>query len=268
MSVWVRWVISTVSTVGLVQAATVSAEVEAPEVLVPISPWHVDWAKTSCGLRRVFGKSDEPLLLQFEQFEPGSSFQLTLTGKRLRPSSSHAKFSVRYGTAGVHDVPLYRSGAAKDGATTIFIANSQLSGVPNANSSLRAASEYEAAINQIFITQGRTQFVLATGSLGRPFAELHNCTEQLIASWGLDPATQLGRSRAPVPTSNPGTWVKGRDYPAGALVTGSQSIINFRLTVGEDGMPTDCEVQSSYSGELFEHRTCQLLMSVRGSNPR
>jgi hypothetical protein len=52
--------------------------------LAPVTPWHVDWTKTSCTLARGFGEKGDPQVLQFEQFSQGQSFQLVIAAKSLR----------------------------------------------------------------------------------------------------------------------------------------------------------------------------------------
>jgi outer membrane biosynthesis protein TonB len=199
------------------------------------------------------------LYVQFEWFQPGQAFQLLLTSRHLRGLKSPRRFSIHYGDDGaVHQIDRYHTGAAKDGTPTVFVMRSSLN-ANNEESASRASAEMEAAITRISVAWREKRLVLATGSLEKPLAEVRKCTDQLLEAWGLDPAQQRSRSRPPIP-SDPGRWLVGWDYPERALRKGAQSLINFRLTVGPDGQPTACEVQGSYSGELFAKRTCQLLM--------
>ena len=64
-----------------------------------------------------------------------------------------------------------------------------------------------------------------------------------------------------MPLSNPGTWLRSGDYPGGALFKGAQALVSFRLAVDAGGAPTACEIQRSYSGELFDKASCKGLMA-------
>jgi outer membrane biosynthesis protein TonB len=43
-------------------------------------------------------------------------------------------------------------------------------------------------------------------------------------------------------------------------IMGKQALVNFRLSVRAQGVPTACEVQSSYNDKKFDEVTCAALM--------
>jgi len=121
--------------------------------------------------------------------------------------------------------------------------------------------EMERQVTQISVSRMRgREIVLKTGPLDKAFAAWRQCTRQLVSTWGLDPIQQERRQRPPVPRSEPQTWLHSGDYPVGALAQGAQAIVNFRLTVDGGGVPTACEIQRSYSGEMFDKVSCKALM--------
>lgn len=234
------------------------------EELRPITPWNVDWAEKTCVMRRGFGDQANPLILQIERFAPGDRFQLLLTGKRLRGFAPPQRLSLEYGVGGyVHTIEGYMVGETKGGFATVFISSSAIRGLTEGEpeSFVPVTPEQEAAVGQISFYRIRgKKIVLKTGSLGPVFVAMRKCADQLVESWGLNPLQQSRLTRPATPKSNPGSWLKPSDYPAGALFAGAQAIVNFRVTVDETGMPVACELQRSYSGEMFDRITCQQIV--------
>jgi hypothetical protein len=241
------------------------------EELRPYTPWHVDWAEKTCVIRRGFGSEADPIILQIERFAPGDRFQVLLTGKRLSGITPPKRLSLGYGLGGfVQTLDHYMVGGTKGGLATIFISSSALREliVGDPPSFVPVTPEQEAAVGQISLSRVRgKEIVLKTGSLGPVFVAMRKCTDQLIEAWGLIPAQQFRLTRPATPKTNPGSWLKSSDYPTGALYTGAQAIVNFRVTVDENGMPVACELQRSYSGELFDRTTCQIIMRSARFHP-
>ena len=88
-------------------------------------------------------------------------------------------------------------------------------------------------------------------------AAMDRCIDQLLTTWGLDPAVQRALQHGPVPLNNPSDWVRSTDYPSSAA--NRSSVINFRLAIGADGAVTGCHIQSGLSVADFAAATCQLV---------
>src|SRR5690606_33522406 len=96
--------------------------------------------------------------------------------------------------------------------------------------------EQETAVDRISLTRTAGKaLVLKTGSLGEPFAALRKCTDDLVASWGLDPVRQSRLSRRATPLDSPGEWLRSADYPPAALRGRKQAVVNFILMVDAQG---------------------------------
>lgn len=233
--------------------------------LSPGMPWNVDWANDSCVAQRVFGDKDQPFVLRMERFAPSASFQLVISGKQLHGAEQGDALTVTYGEGGhAHRIEDIRVGARKDGATTIFVNNSSLAPLPRWGNTDQPSSaitpQAEAAVTQIALRHKARTIVLKTGSLGPLFAQMRKCTDQLVTAWGLDPVQQQTLRRKPTPIGSPGQWATSLDYPQAALLERKQAIVAFRLMVDAEGKPTSCALQRSYSGELFNTLTCNILM--------
>lgn len=247
-------------------AATPPALAGKPKVeeLAPFLPWNVDWTDKTCVLQRGFGTVEDPLVLRLERFGPQPGFQLVVTGKRLTPVSQGDTLYIRYGEGGpVHRINRVLIGDTKGGARSIFVPRTSIAGdLHDTRADPAITEEMERKVTRISLARvhGR-EIVLKTGPLDKAFAAWRKCTRQLVATWGLDPEQQERLQRAATPRNDPGIWLHGDDYPVGALAKGAQAIVNFRLIVDAAGVPTDCEIQRSYSGELFDKASCRALMA-------
>lgn len=63
------------------------------------------------------------------------------------------------------------------------------------------------------------------------------------------------------PVTNPGSWVTPDDYPVRALREEREGTTAFRLTIGKDGLPSDCEITTSSGHADLDARTCELLVA-------
>jgi hypothetical protein len=233
----------------------------ATEEVAPFTPWHVDWTPKTCVMRRGFGDEKNFIILQIERFAPTDGFQLVMTGKRFRGLNEDKQLRISYGPQGEPQRQRFRMGQIPDGTPSVFVSFSSLApAAPRGQPRIPVTPQMEAAASSVNITWDARTTVLKTGPLDRAFAALRSCTDDLVKTWGLDPAVQRSLSRPPEPRSNPGLWLQSKDYPPEALQVGKQAIVDFRLSIDASGNPTACEVQRSYSGDVFDKHTCELLV--------
>ncbi len=64
-----------------------------------------------------------------------------------------------------------------------------------------------------------------------------------------------------MPATNPGSWATNDDYPASAMFEEREGTTGFRLTVGADGLPTNCEITSPSGHDDLDATTCRLVMA-------
>lgn len=115
--------------------------------------------------------------------------------------------------------------------------------------------------------RGSERFRLATGNMAAPLKALRTCTDELVTHWGIDVERHRQLSRRPMPRSNPGRWLTSSDYPLGALSSGKQALVRFRLMVDEEGKPTACRIQHSIGDEAFDRVSCERLMARASFQP-
>ena len=68
------------------------------------------------------------------------------------------------------------------------------------------------------------------------------------------------QSRVAEAANNPATWIGPQDYPHGAIMSGAQAVLNYRLTIGADGKPTDCEIVRFTNATDFDAVSCKRMM--------
>lgn len=244
-----------------------AAAAQSVVTLSPVTPWNVDWTPTTCTLRRGFADRELPDMLTIERFGPTDQFQLTLGSKALAGYKQGQRIWLHYKAGERSPVFGAMPGKSQSGKAFLLISSASLDPAFGqkddqehpADNQLRVTPAREAEIKQIAVEFGSRTVVFDTGSLGKAFAALRTCTDDLVASWGLQPAQQSRLSARLKPLSSPGTWITDADYPAAMRANGKQAVVNFRLTVDETGRPTACEIQRSYNDKAFDDLTCQAI---------
>ena len=233
-------------------------------VLEPVAPWHVDWTRKTCLMRRGFGSADDLVMIQFERFEPADIFHLIVTGSPFRFVDQGHKFTVQYGSGDRQDVPYVMKGTNAANDTALFISGSRLlplgEGWKPGDPMTPVNPADEAAVDSVTLRWAGNTVTLKTGPLDKAFAALRTCTEDLVKTWGLDPAEQMNLQRRPQPSNYPGKWLTPSDYPPSALRKGEQALLTFRLSIDDKGRPTDCDILRSYADAKFNDVLCKLLI--------
>lgn len=257
--------------------ATDVAGAEPPQ-LQPATAWNLRYDEQACRLVRQFGTGDDAVTFTLARYTLGPGFELLLSGKRMNARGASLRY--RFVPADEFDAyehPLY--GTSPQGVTTWqlsgrLIGRRQADAIAKLPEELRdraaeAAEKSRIETIRAFEVKSGMQrsFVLATGPLGPAFAALDTCLDDLVSTWGFDPAAQRKLARKPEPASNPGHWISYEDYPREQLTKAISGIVRFRLDVGLDGLPTKCVVQASYSAPEFERATCAILMKKARFEP-
>lgn len=265
-------------------------EEDEPLVLEPTSRWHMEYADDSCRLLRMFGKGEDQTVFFIERYEPGDLFFMLVASKALdsppavtgltrRIVRREEEPTFRFGPNGYeHDDP------SQDGTfhelPATMVSWMRLIAPPDADAedeeevsdpgeSARkpdifgqgTSAAQEAAISWLEFKRGGSRPVrLALGSMGAPMAAMRKCTDELLTHWGIDLEAHRGLTRVAAPANNPGQWIRPSDYPTDLMVRGAQGLVQFRLSVGADGVPTQCHIQKSTRPEGFDKAACDALM--------
>ena len=249
-----------------------------PPVLAPASAWNLRYDEQACRLVRMFGTGDDSITFTMARYGFGSGFELLLAGKGLDPRGSSLRFRfLPASDYNVLDDPLY--GTGPEGVTAWQFGGSlvpaERSKAIERLSEKARADEWRAAeaaardlVTGFEMRSGmKRSFILDTGKLDKALAALDTCIDDLVSTWGYDPARIRSLARAPQPRSNPGRWFDPSDYPSESYYAGKSGIVRFRLDVDEDGTPVRCVIQGSYTDPAFEETVCRVLMQKARFEP-
>lgn len=254
---------------------------DEPQILDPASTWQLDYADDSCRLARIFGSKEERSVFYIERYDPGDSFFMLVAGKpfdgrkratpvfRFGPNGRELKHEAVRGNFGEFEPALMVSGMSliktddsedprSFGERATYDADEAATETDILGQDL--TPDQEDSIEWLEVEQGSRIIRLDLGRMGKPMAELRNCTDELLTHWGIDLDAHRGLTRAAAPASNPGRWMKSSDYPTGLLRKGAQGLVQFRLSVDEQGKATQCHIQKSTRPVGFDEVVCKKLM--------
>jgi hypothetical protein len=259
---------------GLVISAFWPMTISAKDIsLAASSKWAIDYADDSCRLMRTFGTDPSPLLLQFIRYGPGPFFDLHVIGEPLGSLRPETPARLNFGPGGT----FVRSTPAIGTAGTIpaiFLAgrldNIDMNSIDRSDFAKMSVEQRlalskiepskETSVSTATLVLGAQTFTLGLGSMGPPMEAMRKCTNDLVESWGLDPAEQEALICLPQPKSSPGSWLRSGDYPKLSADRGEQAIIRYRLMVDGAGIVVSCAVQAAFAKNAdFAETTCNIL---------
>ena len=91
------------------------------------------------------------------------------------------------------------------------------------------------------------------GGTPSPMAALKACGDDVVRSWGADPAAVIGAA-SPARTAS---WFLSKDYPKDALRAGIEGRVVFLVSIDRAGKPTTCKVVATTGSASLDSRTCR-----------
>jgi Gram-negative bacterial TonB protein C-terminal len=243
---------------GLLAANPAAAKDVAPISLAMTSKWEINYDEDSCHLLARFGQGNDQVIMRLTRFEPGSKFDLMLYGKIFAERDAWVSASIAFGSASTFRRTV---GAGSNGDLPFVIALNlrfDSTGPTLSPPKDEVSPADEAHVNSINISvRGSKARQLEAGSMAAPMQAMRICTDDLIRSWGYDPATMASLSRPPISKTSPASWISDNDYPSSALRAGNNGIVQFRLDVDESGTVAGCKVLRRMKPDDFAKVTCQ-----------
>ena len=238
------------------------------------SPWNVDYATDRCRLMRKFGEGEELVFAIFDRYGPGERFRMTIAGKPLKTAVEEGEATVQFGpTESVQKLAFFKGNL---GEYPALVFQSQTRVAPPSLLEMSAIDkrkddewielspvgpQREGAIRYMTIGKPlRRAVVMETGPMRKSFEALNTCVDNLMASWGIDVEKHKTLTREAKPAENPERWVVSADYPLKMLSAAQPAIVEFRLSVGIDGKPTACHIQSTTRPKEFDNAVCKSVM--------
>lgn len=261
----------------LLVALTMSSPTAAapqPLALKPTSAWHVDYADERCRLARQFGEGEQTVLLFMDRFGPGEYFRLTLAGKLIRTHLEKGDAAVQFGPSEEEQKLAYLKGNLGKDPALVFSSSARIA--PPSAAELLAirnrkntewievepiSEDRQKAVRYLRVGKPlRKPVILETGSMRAPSAALDTCIDNLLIGWGVDVAKHKTLSQNAAPLQSPGKWIVSSDYPLDMLSAGQPALVNFRLSIGANGVPTACYIQSTTRPKEFDNAVCKSVM--------
>jgi len=245
-----------------------------PLVLKPASTWHVDYAEDRCRLAREFGTGDERVYLFLDRYGPTEYFRLMLAGKPARPSVEKGDATLQFGPGEAEQKILSWQGNLGKMPALILASSIRVAPPTPAEYAAATKSDKDEWIDYAPVDEARQKAIkylavgkplrrpvtLETGSMRAPFVALDKCIDNLMTTWGIDTEKHKTLTRSVQPRQSPAKWVVSSDYPLNMLASGQPAIVEFRLSVGADGVPSACHIQSTTRPKEFDDAVCKSVM--------
>lgn len=243
--------------------SAVQAKNQPIEELQRNGKWEINYDSESCHLFGKFGQDPSAIVVRFTRFEPGQTFSLDLFSKRFARNNTNPSVTVQFQPSGA--ARKVRSIVADTSTlTALILGRFDLSGLETKGKDEvlpPISAEYEAGVTTLQIRiDSANPIALKLESLGKPFAALRACTDNLVKYWGYDPQILATIKTAAQPANSPATWVTSYDYPSNALAKRLSGIVTFRLDVDSNGLVTNCAIIASTEPADFKTATCKAII--------
>lgn len=249
---------------GIVGTSSAALAKDEPQVLKRTGQWELNYDRDACHLLAQFGAGDAKMLLRFSRYGLGDSFDLTVFGNQVRYDHAPRTIALDFGIAAKPETTRWSVGTIGTNAVLYFTSQRLDAYSRRAKDGAKAPPilpAQEAAVTGATISaSGKPPFRLEFGSLAKPMAQLRACQDDLLRSWGYDPAVQATLTREAEPIA-PGNWLTSEDYPEAALEKGQSGTVQFRLDVDPDGKMAGCYVVGRSSPDAFADATCKAVSS-------
>ena len=228
-----------------------AAAVQMPTPLPPAGGWVVDFADNSCLVFRDY-RGEQGKVTFGLRLIPNAPFAEAML---IVPEDGSAVSGMM--TVGMNTVPdvasSYQSGSTSDGRRLI-----RFDVTPQQVKAMGVARD-------IGFSRGGKRIAIAGLAMGKAMAAASTCQDDLLRSWGADPAVEAKISWRPSIVS-PEKSVTYDDYPVVAMREGVEGDTVFSLSLDRTGRVTDCKIVASAGHEALDTKACAL-MRQRGTLP-
>ncbi|MXP27937.1 hypothetical protein GRI58_03760 [Porphyrobacter algicida] len=259
-------------------------------VLKPSTPWNLNYGTNSCRLARVFGSGDEQVAFYIEKYGISSDFTLLIAGKsissvldpsaKLRFSNGGGATNLTGGDFGTFGPSLFSTSATLNPATFAKQEDrAKLRRLMRSTYSKDAESLPDdedlapAALHQITwveLLRGKRTVRLMTGPWDATMAAMDKCVDDLVRTWGVDPAELKSIKSGPTPSDNFRISVVRRiidHYPHAAVSNHTEANLSARLTIDTKGHVEACELTDITDAKDFDDYPCEVFKKYGQFSP-
>jgi TonB family protein len=109
---------------------------------------------------------------------------------------------------------------------------------------------------------GKPLLRIETPAADKAVAATHQCEDDLLRRWGVDPVIFRNLKREPKPT-DPVNWISQDDYPAKALQESKGGTTIVRVNITAEGRVAGCNTVSSSGSKDLDAATCRAALRRR-----
>lgn len=260
-------------------ALPVSPAVQAQEAatFTPSSVWAADYGDDYCRLVRSFSDGQDEVTVMLQRVQPGADTQLIVIGNALKTFRGANQVGWNFLPSQPERKSMYTRSEV-GGQQYLRIDN--VTFAPPAPMGPGAAfappPPYDRTAEQalgkdlsgLFFSTGLTKPLrIETGRLDAPIEALQACTDDLLASWGVNAEKHKARYMPAFPQIGQDGWIPNGTIPFSEFAKFAGGGNQVRLMLDESGKPTGCEIFSPTLGESLNKRICDLLMEKASFTP-
>ncbi len=222
----------------------------AQQAAVPPGRWVIDYAQSRCSLARRVGGATSPIfLLGTILGGEGPQIVLLADGGDALPRDVPPRVDLVLAPTNVRlNLPVVRrrlrvgDSIVLEGLEESFI-------------------EQFGQATAVRIESGeRPLLTISVPNSSGGIAALKACNDDLLRTWGIDPAAQLSLRSLPTRRPDSRPFIFDSDYPADAIRAGQQGTTVMRVAVGPDGRATDCVPVESAGSPSLDLQACRLTL--------
>lgn len=252
----------------IVSGPQIAHAAKAPLHLKPSSKWVMRHQDDSCRLVRLFGEGDDKMMLVLTRFGPSARFRMTIAGEPVKIHNDKRPLKVQFGAHEPEQGVPYALGEAGGLPALVAIKQVRIDGIVNATKADRLNKKRYAAVEYVKVRVGQKRPVfLETGSFKGPVGAMHTCVREMMVGWGIDVERHKTRTKNVRPIGNVKNWIRGDDYPTDMLRQKQPALINYRLSVDDQGKATACHIQQTTRPAEFDYAVCNGLMKRSAFSP-
>jgi hypothetical protein len=229
-----------------------------------------DYGDDYCRLSRNFSDGGDQISLAFDRIQPGFDTRMILLGDAIKLYRGTGNLGFRFLPAGDERRGALLRSEAQGGkqyllVTPVMIGSASAPGAPpGPPPPYDRTKELESAgsVQGLMLTEGTVNPIeIDTGAIRPVIAALQACTDDLVKSWGVDPARQKAATRTVAPDGDTAKWIPDNTISFSDLGKLGGEMNQVRLLVDESGTPTDCKVHFPSLDQSTNDRLCKALMS-------
>jgi hypothetical protein len=241
------------------------------ETLAPSGKWHLDYGVNRCHMIRSFGEGKKSVIFRMVQYAPGDFFALDLLGNRFGSVSAYSDVAIDFGHDGTFNKNRAFNGSLGK-EKMLSVGTSRLVDIPGETNDYSQIKQLtpadEASVSTVYFrVSGSKPFKLMLGSMGPVMKAMRTCTDDMIKSWGYDPAQLATNTRALELRPESGQLLRDGDYPATSVSFGNIGIVQFRMDVNADGTVSGCKILAETKPADFGSVVCKKASARAKFNP-